>query len=182
MPYDHSYHLIVIYNTEYKHWPAMTVIGWIFWLTSFSASLSNSPASTTTEVVPSPTSSSCTLLISAVRRIHTNKNLLRTHQPKDGIRKKGKIQMQWRQCQEPCFIVCTEDFSHIKPSCINIWHNTFSSHSVDLHSLLQDLMRPLALSLRKWGLTKSVEACLPDTVFQDCENLQCPYHDLIHLA
>jgi len=41
------------------------VMGWIFWLTSFSASRSSSPASTTTDVVPSPTSSSCTLDMSA---------------------------------------------------------------------------------------------------------------------
>lgn len=38
--------------------PEMIVIGWMFWDTSFSASLSSSPASTTTEVVPSPTSAS----------------------------------------------------------------------------------------------------------------------------
>ena len=43
-------------------------MGWIFCSTSFSASRSSSPASTTTEVVPSPTSASCTLLMSARRR------------------------------------------------------------------------------------------------------------------
>ena len=42
----------------------MIVCGWIFWLKSFSASLNNSPANTQTEVVPSPTSSSCVLEIS----------------------------------------------------------------------------------------------------------------------
>ena len=45
--------------------PDMMVMGWIFWLTSFSASRSSSPASTTTEVVPSPTSASCVFDISA---------------------------------------------------------------------------------------------------------------------
>jgi hypothetical protein len=45
--------------------PAMMVIGWTFCATSCSASRSNSPAVTTTDVVPSPTSSSCTLLMSA---------------------------------------------------------------------------------------------------------------------
>src|SRR2546430_2386168 len=39
----------------------MMVCGWIFLSTSFSASRSSSAASTATEVVPSPTSSSCTL-------------------------------------------------------------------------------------------------------------------------
>jgi len=48
--------------------PEMMVMGWIFCSTSFSASRSSSPASTTTEVVPSPTSASCTLLMSARRR------------------------------------------------------------------------------------------------------------------
>ena len=43
----------------------MMVMGWIFWLTSCSASRSSSPASTTTDVVPSPTSSSCTFEMSA---------------------------------------------------------------------------------------------------------------------
>lgn len=45
--------------------PAIMVIGWIFCRTSCSASRNNSPARTTTEVVPSPTSSSCTLEMSA---------------------------------------------------------------------------------------------------------------------
>lgn len=44
--------------------PAMIVIGCIFCSMSFSASFNNSPASTTTDVVPSPTSSSCTFDIS----------------------------------------------------------------------------------------------------------------------
>lgn len=47
--------------------PAMMVIGCTLALTSCSASLSSSPASTTTLVVPSPTSSSCTRLMSAHR-------------------------------------------------------------------------------------------------------------------
>ena len=45
--------------------PEMMVMGWMFWLTSFSASRSSSPASTTTDVVPSPTSASCVFEISA---------------------------------------------------------------------------------------------------------------------
>ena len=43
----------------------MIVMGWIFWLISFSASRSSSPARTTTDVVPSPTSASCVLEMSA---------------------------------------------------------------------------------------------------------------------
>mmetsp|Transcript_22401 Transcript_22401/g.49861 ORF Transcript_22401/g.49861 Transcript_22401/m.49861 type:complete len:226 (+) Transcript_22401:480-1157(+) len=39
--------------------PAMMVMGWMRWLTRNSASLSSSPHSTVTEVVPSPTVSSC---------------------------------------------------------------------------------------------------------------------------
>lgn len=39
-------------------------IGCMFWLMSFSASRSSSPASTTTLVVPSPTSASCTFEMS----------------------------------------------------------------------------------------------------------------------
>ena len=38
-----------------SHPPAMMTMGWIFWFTSSSASRSSSPASTTTDVVPSPT-------------------------------------------------------------------------------------------------------------------------------
>ena len=41
-------------------YPSMMVWGWIFWSTSFSASRRSSAASTVTDVVPSPTSSSCT--------------------------------------------------------------------------------------------------------------------------
>lgn len=44
--------------------PEIIVMGWIFAATNFSASLKSSPAKTTTEVVPSPTSSSWTLDIS----------------------------------------------------------------------------------------------------------------------
>mmetsp|Transcript_40486 Transcript_40486/g.96219 ORF Transcript_40486/g.96219 Transcript_40486/m.96219 type:complete len:272 (-) Transcript_40486:57-872(-) len=44
--------------------PAMMVMGWRCWFTRISACLSSSPQSTTTEVVPSPTSSSCTLEMS----------------------------------------------------------------------------------------------------------------------
>ena len=44
--------------------PAIIVMGWSFCWTSFSASRSNSPARTTTDVVPSPTSSSWTFDIS----------------------------------------------------------------------------------------------------------------------
>ena len=39
-------------------------MGCTLWLISFSASRSSSPASTTTDVVPSPTSASCTLEMS----------------------------------------------------------------------------------------------------------------------
>lgn len=42
----------------------MIIYGWIFYYTSFSASLKSSPASTATVVVPSPTSSSYVLEIS----------------------------------------------------------------------------------------------------------------------
>lgn len=48
-------------------------MGWIFVATSFSASLRSSPAKTTTEVVPSPTSSSWTFEISN----HSIKNAVR---------------------------------------------------------------------------------------------------------
>lgn len=44
--------------------PEIIVIGWIFEATNFSASLKSSPAKTTTEVVPSPTSSSWTFEMS----------------------------------------------------------------------------------------------------------------------
>ena len=43
---------------------ARRTMGCTLWLISFSASRSSSPASTTTDVVPSPTSASCTLEIS----------------------------------------------------------------------------------------------------------------------
>lgn len=38
--------------------PSIMINGWIFYKNNFSASLNNSPASTQTVVVPSPTSSS----------------------------------------------------------------------------------------------------------------------------
>ena len=44
--------------------PWMMVMGWTFWLTRYSAWRRSSPAKTTTEVVPSPTSSSCALEMS----------------------------------------------------------------------------------------------------------------------
>jgi len=44
--------------------PYMITYGWIFYWTSFSASLKSSPARTATVVVPSPTSSSCVFEIS----------------------------------------------------------------------------------------------------------------------
>lgn len=47
----------IAYNSNIPR-PAIIVIGCIFAATSFSASLKSSPAKTTTEVVPSPTSSS----------------------------------------------------------------------------------------------------------------------------